>query len=444
MPEYAHSTSNGGNRADGVRPRARPAAHVASSASDATAVADAGQPTLHAALNQARTVQAVAQLKRILNRAGSVEQTVPLSLTPTGRRVNGGVVQRLKVQGTDWTRVQSITSSAAGAGGVLFFSDGRDKKLVVKPGVPGDEEMAAAHAHGAVSNIGGNFGKWKIKALSSRMATGYDVGGIRIARQRVERAPGAPLDARTGGLVDAVAAGTTLIQEAAASGSGSMADQMVEQSPAKHILAGDQRTGSDKDKVKSDSPLKPLMKNDTNFVRSLGRLAATDLLLGNFDRIVDAANLENLLLNTGKKAMHPIDNTGGTAVGRLLTGGGGPVVSAAWQGQRLGAMFIAKNYAGIAAEVWTIGGGGAAMRSFADELLTGFLGPVGARTYNVDAAERAKAQTKLQNHLVHIQAAFAEGLQSGRDELVRAGAIPPASGVNQAARDQYVARLAVI
>jgi hypothetical protein len=422
-----------------------------------------GKPDpLQLALNKAPRVQAMTQLKRALNRAGNAGQVARLSsvlqqtsggflqkksipgqrpsATSIQQPIADGVAQRLKVEGTKWTKVRSITSSAAGAGGVLFMSDGGDDRLVVKPGIPGDEEMAAAHAHAAVSDIGGGLGKWKIKALGSRMATPHDVAGIRVARQRVEL--NGALSARTAGLLDAVAAGTTLIQEAAAGGSSSMTDQMLEQSPDKHILPGAARTGSSKDKVKAGSPLKPLMKGTTNFARSLGRLAATDLVLGNFDRIVETANLENLLLNKDKKLVHPIDNTGGAATARLLAGGGGPVAKPAWTNHYLVAMFIAHNYAGIAADVWAIGG--TAMRTFSDDLLTGFIGPVATRRYNVDPSERASVQTKLGNHLVDIQTAFAEGLLSGRDELVRTGGIPVASGVSQAARDQYAARLAKI
>ena len=240
---------------------------------------------------------------------------------------------------------------------MLFISDGTSSRLVVKPNVLADEELAAAHAHAAVSNIGG-FRQWEIKGLTSRMAgqTTSPVSALHaIAVQRA-----APLDARTTGLIAAVAAGTTLIQEAAPGGSSSMADRMVAQSPDMHILPGEDRLTSDSDKVKKGSPLKPLMKNSTNFARSLGRLAATDLLLGNFDRIVEAANLENLLLNKDKKAIYPIDNTGGTAVARLLTGGGGLVANPGWTTHRLAALFIAGNYAAIAADVWAIGGGAAA------------------------------------------------------------------------------------
>jgi hypothetical protein len=361
---------------------------------------------------------------------------------PMRPRAAGGVAQRLQVEGTEWSKVQSIAASASGAGGVLFMSDGSNKKLVVKPGVPGDEEMAAAHAHVAVSDQG-RFGKWKVKALGSRMAVSHDVAGIRVARQRVEAAQG-PLDARAAGLVDAVAADTTLIQQAASEGSSSMTDQMTEQSPNMHIQSGGARIGSNKDKVKPASPLKPLMDNNTDFARSLGRIAAADLLLGNFDRIVEAANLENLLLNRGKKVIHPIDNTGGAAVARLLTGGGGPVANPGWTQHRLAAMFIARDYAGIADDVWTIGHQGAAQLTFANDLLEGFLGPMGpGRQYNVAPSERAAVSTKLQNHIQDIRDAFAEGLQAGRAELVAKGPIP-AGPVSQAAREQYAARLAII
>ena len=54
------------------------------------------------------------------------------------------------------------------------------------------------------------------------------------------------------------------------------------------------------------------------------------------------------------------------------------------------------------------------MTTLSDELLTGFLGPAGpGPRYNVDASERADVRAKLQNHLVHIQAAFAEGIAVG-------------------------------
>jgi hypothetical protein len=355
----------------------------------------------------------------------------------------GGVMQRLSLQNTDWPKVTAMKGSAGGAGGVLFVGDGSSKGLVVKPGVPADEELAASHAHKQVSGKGG-LGQWEVKSLGTRMAAGHDVAGIRIARDRVEKKLGAPLDARATTLIGQLAAGTTMIQEAAQD-SESLADAMREQSPKGHITPGEERTGSSKDKVKSDSPLKPLMKDRSNFARSLGRVAATDLLLGNFDRIVGAANLENMLLNDNAKVLQPIDNTGGTAVARLLTGGGGTVASAGWTGHPLAAMFIAKDYAGIADEVWQRNpANDMTMTSMQSELLDGFEGPVGNREYNVGNAEKTAVEAKLANHIDHIKAAFADGLRRGRDELVKGGPIPTNSGVSQAAREQYAARLALI
>jgi hypothetical protein len=354
----------------------------------------------------------------------------------------GGVVQRLSVQDTEWPKVTAMKGSSGGAGGVLFVGDGSSKGLVVKPGVPADEELAASHAHKQVSGKGG-FGQWDVKSLATRMAVPHDVAGIRIARDRVEKKQGAPLDPRAQGLIGQVAAGTTMIQEAAQNAE-SLSDAMQEQSPDGHITPGEERTGSKKDKVKSDSPLKPLMKDRSNFARSLGRVAATDLLLGNFDRIVGAANLENMLLNDKEKEIRPIDNTGGTAVARLLTGGGGTVANPGWTGQPLVAMFIAKNYAGIADEVWQRGSSVDTMTSMLGELLDGFSGTVGNRAYNVTDAEKNAVETKLANHIDHIKAAFADGLKRGRDELVKGGPIPTNSGVSQAAREQYAARLAMI
>jgi hypothetical protein len=352
-----------------------------------------------------------------------------------------GVVQRLSLDHPAWMAVTVITSSTDGAGGVLFCSDGSDRRLVVKPGVPADEELAAAHAHKQVSGKGG-WREWEVKALGTRMADQNDVIGLVAARGRIERTNG-PLDARTQGLLGAVAVGTTMIQEAAAN-STSMSGAMQDQAPDRHLQPGAERKVSKKDRVKDDSPLKALMSNGTNFARSLGRVAATDLLLGNFDRLVEAANLENLLLNTDRKLIQPIDNTGGSAVARLTTGGGGPVASAAWQAHRLVALFIARNYDGIAADVWATGPATAAVTTVSNELLDGFTGAVGNRQHNVDPAERQAVEAKLTAHLDHIRAAFADGLKRGRDELIAGGGLPANGGVSAPARQQYAARLAMI
>jgi hypothetical protein len=77
------------------------------------------------------------------------------------------------------------------------------------------------------------------------------------------------------------------------------------------ITTGDQRIGSNKDKVKKDSPLKLFMDNE--FMKALGRMAAVDIFLGNWDRLADKFNPENLFVkrNTmGGGQITGIDNSG--------------------------------------------------------------------------------------------------------------------------------------
>ncbi len=89
IPEYAQKTGKGTTGTDGARLWMRSTAQRRSSASVESHAAPARLQTLQAALNEAPAVQAVAQLRRALNRNACVADVLQAKSGP------GGVIQRV-------------------------------------------------------------------------------------------------------------------------------------------------------------------------------------------------------------------------------------------------------------------------------------------------------------------------------------------------------------
>ncbi|WP_055074296.1 DUF4157 domain-containing protein [Pseudanabaena sp. 'Roaring Creek'] len=340
-------------------------------------------------------------------------------------------IQRLSLHDTDWKKATRFRASEGGVGGVIFVSDNKST-LVVKPNVrEKDEEMIASHLHGSMASTKKNDrgGKWNIANLDRRFAIHKDVVGIQARASNFIN----DLDARTQTLLGAVAVNTTMIQEAAQGVSG-FGELMQDQTQnGGHITSANDRTFGKKDKVNKNSPLK-LLTQDPSFAIALGRLAAADIFLGNFDRIVGSANLDNLLMNMSQGKIYPIDNVDpGSRVKFTEQVGAQKITLQNWLNHPLVAMFINANYDAIAAEAWDSGHVTTNTHmKFIDEIITGEKVGANPREYNVNPNERVAVTNKLNNHLQVIMANFAQGLAIGRAEIIRTG---PLQNTGQVSND---------
>ncbi|NEO86556.1 MAG: DUF4157 domain-containing protein [Spirulina sp. SIO3F2] len=233
---------------------------------------------------------------------------------------SGLISRKLNVQDTQWDRVRQIYSSGKGGGGVLMFADKvGDRQIIVKPGVKGAEEMAMASL---MSGVNSSNDTWQIgtpdirimapdeaQAVSQQMQKGIFQDTLVAEGDRVSQLLGNMARGDIGDMmVTSLAKGDEL------------GDMLADSQGQDHIKTGDKRFGTDKDKVKSDSPLKLFM--DNSFIKALGRMAAVDIFLGNWDRLADKFNPENLFIkkNMSGGKITGIDNSG--EVGMLATHGG--------------------------------------------------------------------------------------------------------------------------
>lgn len=347
-------------------------------------------------------------------------------------------IQRLSVANTNWTTTTHIKASDGGVGGVLFISD-NTSTLVVKPGTVKDEEMIASHLHGEMS---GKNKKWQISGLETRFATLQDIMAIKHAAAHLQDKP----EGRAADLLSQLQPDTTMIQEAA-QGGGGYRELLAEQATkGGHLTSGDNRTFSSKDKIKKESPLKPII-NDPGFAINLGRLAAADLFLGHFDRLMGAANLDNLLVNLTEKTIYPIDNVHEASRARFTPNpGANPITLNDWQNHPLIAKFIAQDYAGLADEAWnpnTITMD--TQVKIYDDIAAGRVAQGTGAISTVDRSERTTVKAKLNKHLDTIKTNFAKGLAKGRQEIINAGQLPmnPTKWSNNSA-NLYNQRLALL
>ena len=340
------------------------------------------------------------------------------------------VVQRLALNGTNWGTVTNITASAGGVGGVLFMSDATST-LVVKPNVEADEEMIASHLHGSLpqpprDNLH-NASRWHISSLARRFANAADVNGIQnqIPGPVVAAATPAP---KATTLLGQVAANTTMIQEKGGDNADTYEDLLENQKNALNIIPGATRTGKNrKDKVKDSSPIKPLTK-DPSFAIALGQLAATDIFLGNFDRLVWAANVGNLLVDRGSKTVYPIDNVDNNSTVRFTPHPGNPAITLAdWRNNMYARWLVGRSWNLLADDIWE---GPLVMNNLLNDIISHTL-----------PAESNLVRSKLTNHLNDIKKNFIEGLKLGRANIVAAGPLPVSTAWSAAARNLYNQRL---
>jgi len=340
------------------------------------------------------------------------------------------VIQRLSLNNTNWSNVTTITASAGGVGGVLFMSDA-NSTLVVKPNVEADEEMIASHLHGSLSQPPKDSltssSRWHISALARRFAVAADVHDIQNTIPGPVIANATPT-ARAATLLGQVAPNTTMIQEKSGGNAATFEDALENQKAALNINPGADRMGKNrKDKIKSDSPLKPLTK-DPSFAIALGQLAATDIFLGNFDRLVWASNVGNLLMDSGTKTIFPIDNIDNASVVRFTPQPGNPAITLAdWQNNQYVRWLTGSSWNLLADDIWE---GPLVMMNLIDDIVSHTL-----------PAESTLVKAKIVNHINKIKQNFITGLKLGCANIVAAGQLPVSTAWSPAARTLYNQRL---
>jgi hypothetical protein len=236
-----------------------------------------------------------------------------------------------------------------------------------------------------------------------------------------------------------------MIQEMAkdSSGYGELLQEQAKKGG--HIINPEDRKVGKSSKLKKESPLKPLTK-DPSFAIALGRLAAADIFLGNFDRIMKSANLDNLMMNFSKGKISPIDNVDPASKIRFTPDpGANNITLNDWTSYPLVDMFINGRYAQLAEEAWNpdIVTMDTYIKLF-HELITGEQVGANPKEYNINPEERNAVSDKLKKHLNTIMVNFARGLAIGKSEIIKAGPIPKNGKWSNDSADLYNQRLALL
>ncbi len=365
---------------------------------------------------------------------------------PFERASAAGRLQRLTVQNTQWAQTTSIKASGGGAGGVLFVKDAGDP-VVVKPNVQGTEEATAAALHTKVAaSQGPAQGGWNAVGLEVRLATLHDVNALRAAAAALaapilpNAAPGA---ARAPKLLAALAPATTMVQAAAPqdeSERGTLTDNLaaIAETPAGHVEPKAGKNKRLKSKVLANSPLKALV-NEPGLARTLGRIAAVDIFLGNGDRLVGNANLDNLMLRRASKVVYPIDNVPPNRAEAALetpAAGVGPNVIA-WAASPFVRLLRAGHFDQIATTVLYTSNDDdqrGQQHSITADIVQGYRNmrpaegdqPPEPHKMHVAVAQQPLVQAKLDaaKHRKKLIANFAAGLREGRDGLLDIDHLP--------------------
>jgi hypothetical protein len=372
--------------------------------------------------------QAEATAEIVENKAQTKLSMNPLS----------SVVQRqLTVHNTPWNDATSMKASSGGGGGVLIISDGANT-LAVKPQVRGIEEEIASWMHGQLPRSKKEK-SWNLGSLDMRIAVADDVAGIRA----LQLAPNVQVtqSAKLNQLLQDLAPGTTMIQEFAPEGTRTFGEAMTQQ-----VAAGGHLGENENAKTAKTSPLKPLL-NKPDFAQSLGKVAAADILMGNFDRLVGEANLENFMVNLDTKRIFLIDNVGGQDIEQLSGTADPRGYFLGWSRHPFVEALKRGDVDTLVKSVWEFEAGEGtedlgAKGPFPRVLVEGYRNEAGAALDFVAEEEKARLKAKLEErHLETIRENFQKGLIKGWIAITKTGGnLPPGVG-NAEARQAFKARV---
>jgi hypothetical protein len=206
-----------------------------------------------------------------------------------GARAVGRKIQRLELHNTDWSKAKSAKVSEGGGLGVLIIKDSKGP-LIVKAGEKTPSEAAVAAQLLSESTQGG-AGKMKASAPEARLVGRDEAAQIYAVANKL-LGHGDPT--REKNVLSALQDGEGIIVFGFAPG--------VEVSK---LLKETQTTKKGEITKKSVSYA---FMHDPDLLQTLGRGAAADVTIGNFDRLIGMTNLENMMLDMKRKKLSFIDN----------------------------------------------------------------------------------------------------------------------------------------
>jgi hypothetical protein len=227
--------------------------------------------------------------------------------------LSGGTprIQRLAWQNTQWADATQAYASEGGGSGVLFVKDNTPASpVVVKSGEEAGPEVALSSSLHKQLWGGGKDGEeggegWGISTPGARMVSEEEAAQMKSAldgklvanseAEDPERSLG-----RGQKLIDSLSGLGTLVFEFA---SGKDFEKVVKE--PKHTRKRWFRRW--KRTTRSSSPLFAMLK-DAGYIRSLGKVTAIDIFMGNWDRLTMYFNPENWKVDLVKKAIQLVDN----------------------------------------------------------------------------------------------------------------------------------------
>jgi Domain of unknown function (DUF4157) len=248
---------------------------------------------------------------KIMQERSSFPQKSSAFVTPISG--NSQIIQRLKFQNTDWEEATRAEVSEGGGSGVIFVSDNsKDPPVVVKPNeIATSEAILAAYLHDQVHKNTKKDDKWSIETPNARLADQEESKKIKnkvenlwanrslVAKWWANRKSNKDREQREKKLSEALQNPGVMIYTAA---TGKDFRSILKKS--KH---SEKKFPSKERKFKENSPLNRFF-NDEKFIQALGQIAAVDIYLGNFDRLIGLFNPENFLVDEESKIIQLIDN----------------------------------------------------------------------------------------------------------------------------------------
>lgn len=297
-----------------------------------------------------------------------------------------GRVHRLTFQNTQWSGAKTAKVSAGGGIGVLIIDDGSGP-LVVKAGEAMAPEAAVAAKLLTEASGGGGTG-WSASAPEAR-----PVDPAEALQIHASATPLLGTTKREKNLMGDLAAGKGVMVFGFAKGK-ELQESLEESQTKKGLLGGS---------LRKDSASYALM-NDPGLLRTIGRGSASDVILGNADRLVGSINFENVMLDLNAKSISFIDNVQMKMETFLRDSKDDRMTGKesfdAWVQHERTKKLAARDFKGIATD---------AMNAIGDKLLQ-----------TVSAEDKKVVQSSLKSKKSKMITWFATGLQEGHKNCLTA------------------------
>jgi hypothetical protein len=297
-------------------------------------------------------------------------------------------IQRLKFEGTQWDTATSISVSKGGGLGVLFVKDNSgDPPVIAKPGEDVSAEVLAyTQLHNTIME-GRKAGAPKVRVADGGEMTAL---GDRMKEllpndnERTDREKRAINNLEAGGnmAVYTAAKGEDFVDVIKAGG---------KDDPNK---GKNTKTKKGVKEVRNSSPVK--IMTDSSIAKTVGMAVVGDIMSGNSDRFIGSFNPENFMLDVESKTMalvDPIHNAGRAGFDDQSLQN--------WKAHNFTKMLAAKDYAGLADEIWKATYSG-----------------TGDMTLDVKGNEQAAVKKYIQSKKSSIIKALISGLKVGRTRAI--------------------------